>query len=112
MRKTVDFLVIGSGIAGLSFALKAANFGKVCVVTKSQIDDTATKYAQGGIAAVLYHPDTYEKHIEDTMVAGDALSDRAIVELTIRESTARVMELIEWGVNFDKTKGGKFALDK
>jgi L-aspartate oxidase len=112
MRKTVDFLVIGSGIAGLSFALKAANYGKVCVVTKAHIDETATKYAQGGIAAVLYHPDTYEKHIQDTMVAGDELSDRKIVELTIRESTARVMELIEWGVNFDKTKSGKFALAK
>ena len=112
MRKTVDFLVIGSGIAGLSFALKAANFGKVCVVTKSQMDDTATKYAQGGIAAVLYHPDTYEKHIQDTMIAGDELSDRKIVELTIRKSTERVMELIEWGVNFDKTKSGKFALAK
>ncbi|MDR2972117.1 MAG: L-aspartate oxidase [Bacteroidales bacterium] len=112
MRKTVDFLVIGSGIAGLSFALKAANYGKVCVVTKSNIEETATKYAQGGIAAVLYHPDTYEKHIHDTMVAGDKLSDQQIVELTIRESTARVMELIEWGVNFDKTKSGKFALAK
>ena len=112
MRQTVDFLVIGSGIAGLSFALKAANFGKVCVVTKSQVDDTATKYAQGGIAAVLYHPDTYEKHIQDTMTAGDELSDRKIVELTIKESTARVMELIEWGVHFDKTKSGKFALAK
>jgi len=112
MRKTVDFLVIGSGIAGLSFALKAANFGKVCVVTKSHIDDTATKYAQGGIAAVLYHPDSYEKHIQDTMIAGDELSDRQVVELTIRESTERVMELIEWGVNFDKTKAGKFSLAK
>jgi len=112
MRKTVDFLVIGSGIAGLSFALKAANFGKVCVVTKSQINDTATQYAQGGIAAVLYHPDTYEKHIQDTIAAGDELSDRKIVELTIRESTERVMELIEWGVNFDKTKSGKFSLAK
>jgi len=112
MRKTIDFLIIGSGIAGLSFALKAANFGKVCIVTKSQIDDTATKYAQGGIAAVLYHPDTYEKHIQDTIVAGDELSDRKIVELTIRESTERVMELIEWGVNFDKTKTGKFSLAK
>ncbi|MDR2978902.1 MAG: L-aspartate oxidase [Bacteroidales bacterium] len=112
MRKKVDFLVIGSGIAGLCFALKAANYGKVCVVTKAKIDDTATKYAQGGIAAVIYHPDTYEKHIEDTMVAGDELSDRHIVEITIRESTKRVMELVEWGVNFDKTKSGKFALAK
>lgn len=112
MRKKVDFLVIGSGIAGLCFALKAANYGNVCIVTKAKIDDTATKYAQGGIAAVIYHPDTYEKHIDDTMIAGDALSDRPIVELTIRESTARVMELIEWGVDFDKTKSGRFALAK
>ncbi|MDL2296815.1 L-aspartate oxidase [Bacteroidales bacterium OttesenSCG-928-B11] len=112
MRKKVDFLVIGSGIAGLCFALKAANYGNVCVVTKAKIDDTATKYAQGGIAAVIYNPDTYEKHIEDTMVAGDELSDRRIVEITIRESTERVMELVRWGVNFDKTKSGKFALAK
>jgi L-aspartate oxidase len=102
MRKKVDFLVVGSGIAGLCFALKAANYGKVCLITKANIDDTATKYAQGGVAAVIYHPDTYEKHIRDTMIAGDELSDRKIVEITIRESTARVMELVEWGVDFDK----------
>ena len=59
MRKKVDFLVIGSGVAGLCFALKAANYGKVCMVTKSGTDDTSTKYAQGGIAAVMYSPDTY-----------------------------------------------------
>lgn len=112
MRKKVDFLVIGSGIAGLCFALKAANYGKVCVVTKGKIDDTATKYAQGGIAAVIYHPDTYEKHIRDTIIAGDELSDPKIVDITIRESTARIMELVEWGVDFDKTKSGKFALAK
>lgn len=112
MRKKVDFLVIGSGIAGLCFALKAANFGKVCMVTKAKIDDTSTKYAQGGIAAVMYSPDTYEKHIQDTMVAGDELSDRHIVEITIRESTDRVLELVEWGVDFDKTQSGKFALAK
>ncbi|MCR5114901.1 MAG: L-aspartate oxidase [Bacteroidales bacterium] len=112
MRKKVDFLVIGSGIAGLCFALKAANYGKVCMVTKAKIDDTSTKYAQGGIAAVMYSPDTYEKHIQDTMVAGDELSDRHIVEITIRESTERVMELVEWGVDFDKTQSGKFALAK
>ena len=112
MRKKVDFLVIGSGIAGLCFALKAANYGKVCMITKAHPDDTSTKYAQGGIAAVMYDPDTYEKHIEDTMIAGDELSDRHIVEITIRESTARVMELVEWGVEFDKTQSGKFALAK
>src|SRR5574344_2443016 len=112
MRKKVDFLVIGSGVAGLCFALKAANYGKVCIVTKAKVDDTSTKYAQGGVAAVMYHPDTYEKHIQDTMIAGDELSDRKIVEITIKESTERIMELVEWGVEFDKTKSGKFALAK
>ena len=112
MRKEVDFLVIGSGVAGLTFALKAANFGKVLMVTKAKMDDGSTRYAQGGIASVVYQPDTYEKHIQDTMVAGDELSDRKIVELTIRESTERVMELVEWGVDFDKNKDGSFALAK
>ena len=112
MRKEVDFLVIGSGVAGLTFALKAANFGSVLVVTKAQMDNGSTRYAQGGIASVVYQPDTYEKHIQDTMVEGDELSDRHIVELTIRESTERVMELVEWGVDFDKNKDGSFALAK
>lgn len=112
MRKEVDFLVIGSGIAGLCFALKAANFGKVCLVTKAKMDDGSTRYAQGGIASVIYKPDTYEQHIQDTMVAGDELSDRHIVELTIREATERVMELVQWGVDFDKNQDGSFALGK
>ena len=73
MKKKVDFLVLGSGLAGLSFALKVAEHGKVCVVTKSQIEETNTHYAQGGIAAVTYEPDSYEKHISDTLVAGDGL---------------------------------------
>lgn len=112
MRKKVDFLVIGSGVAGLTFALKAANFGKVLMVTKTKMDEGSTRYAQGGIASVVYQPDSYEKHIQDTMVAGDELSDRHIVELTIRESTERVMELVEWGVDFDKNQDGSFALAK
>ena len=90
MRKKVDFLVIGSGIAGLSFALKVADFGKVCIITKSKAEEGSTKYAQGGIAAVMYTPDTYEKHIEDTMIAGDELSDEKIVRITISESTDRI----------------------
>jgi len=112
MRKKVDFLVIGSGIAGLSFALKVANHGKVCIVTKDKAEETATKYAQGGIAAVMYSPDTYEKHISDTMIAGDDLSDEKIVRLTITESTERVKELIEWGTLFDKTESGKYSLGR
>lgn len=110
MRKRVDFLVIGSGIAGLSYAIKVADKGKVCLVTKAAADETATKYAQGGIAAVMYTPDTYEKHIRDTMVAGDDLSNPEIVRIAITESTERVKELIEWGVEFDRKETGRFDM--
>ena len=112
MRTHVDFLIIGSGIAGLTFALKVADYGKVCVVTKQKMDDTATSYAQGGIAAVMYTPDSHEKHIADTMKAGDGLCDERIVRMTITESTDRIQELITWGTQFDKTQTGKYDLAK
>jgi L-aspartate oxidase len=112
MRKKVDFLVIGSGIAGLTFAIKVAKFGKVCIVTKSKMDDTATSWAQGGIAAVMYTPDSFEKHIQDTIIAGDGLCNEDIVRLTITESTERIKDLIKWGTNFDKTQSGKYDLAK
>jgi L-aspartate oxidase len=112
MQKKVDFLVIGSGIAGLSYALKVADKGKVLIVTKSDSDETATKYAQGGIAAVMYTPDTYEKHISDTMIAGDFLSNPEIVRMTISESTKRIEELVEWGTQFDKNADGGFELGR
>ena len=112
MRKEVDFLVVGSGIAGLSYALKVAEAGQVLIVTKSKADETATKYAQGGIAAVMYTPDTYNKHILDTLNAGDYLSDENIVRMTITESTERIKELIEWGTNFDKNEIGEYDLGK
>lgn len=112
MRKKVDFLVLGSGIAGLSFALKVADKGKVIVVTKDKVDETATKYAQGGIAAVMYPPDTHEKHIKDTLIAGDDLCNEEIVRITITESTDRVKELIDWGTEFDKEASGKYELAK
>lgn len=108
----MDFLVIGSGIAGLSYALKVADRGKVCIVTKAKADETATKYAQGGIAAVMYTPDTYEKHIVDTLIAGDDLCNPEIVRIAITESTERVRELVEWGVEFDKKKSGQYDLHK
>jgi L-aspartate oxidase len=112
MRKIVDFLVVGSGIAGLSYALKVADEGKVCIITKAKADETATKYAQGGIAAVMYTPDTYAKHILDTMKAGDDLCNPEIVKIAITESTERVRELVEWGVEFDKKESGRFDLHK
>ena len=112
MRKKVDFLVIGSGIAGLSYALKVADYGKVCIIAKVNVFETATRYAQGGIAAVMYEPDNYEKHIRDTLIAGDELNNEKIVRITITESTQRVKELIEWGAKFDKTESGRFDLAK
>jgi L-aspartate oxidase len=110
MRKEVDFLVLGSGIAGLSYALKVAPHGKVLIVTKNAANDTATWYAQGGIAAVMYNPDSYEKHIQDTLNAGSYLNNEKIVRMTITESTQRVKELIEWGTHFDTESSGKYAL--
>lgn len=112
MRLTTDVLVIGSGIAGLSYALKVAAKCNVILITKDAAEETSTRYAQGGIAAVMYNPDSYDKHIHDTMVAGDDLSDPNIVNITISESTDRVKELIEWGVDFDKTSSGKYDLAK
>lgn len=110
MRYEVDFLVLGSGIAGLSYALKVAQHGKVCILTKDDASESSTKYAQGGIAAVMYSPDSYEKHIQDTLIAGAGLCDEKAVRITITESTERVKELIEWGTNFDKKSSGAFDL--
>ncbi len=112
MRKKVDFLVIGSGIAGLSFALKAANKGKVLVISKTKLNETNTAYAQGGIAAVTYAPDNFEKHFEDTMTAGDFLSNPEAVRLVVENAPEQIEQLIEWGTNFDKTKDGKYDLHK
>lgn len=112
MRFKVDFLVIGSGIAGLSYALKVADYGKVCILTKSGASECSTKYAQGGIAAVMYDNDSYEKHINDTLIAGAGLCDLESVKITITESTDRIKELIEWGTNFDKKQTGTYDLAK
>lgn len=112
MSKKIDFLIIGSGIAGLSYALKVAPFGKVCMITKANEDESNTKYAQGGIAAVMYQPDSFEKHIKDTLIAGDGICNEEVVRMVITESTERIHELIEWGANFDKTETGEYDLAK
>ncbi len=111
MRQEVDFLIIGSGIAGLSFALKVAPYGKVCILTKGEASEGSTKYAQGGIAAVMYDSDSFDRHIEDTLVAGDGINDRDVVEMTIREAPERIAELVSYGVNFDR-EGGRFDLHR
>ncbi len=112
MTNKVDFLVIGSGMAGLIYALKVAPFGSVCILSKINMDETATKYAQGGIAAVMYNPDNFEKHIKDTIVAGAGLNDESIVRIAISESTERIEELSDWGTQFDKESTGRFKLAK
>lgn len=111
-ERKVDFLVIGSGIAGLSFALKAADHGKVLIVTKSNEDESNTKYAQGGVAAVVDKSDSFEQHITDTQIAGDGLCDVEIVENVVREAPERIEELISYGTSFDKSDSGVYDLAK
>ena len=110
MVKKYDFLVLGTGVAGLSFALKVAEYGKVCVVTKTNLEETNTKYAQGGIAAVTYKPDNYEKHINDTLIAGDHFCNEQVVRMIVKEAPSQIKELINWGADFDKTKNGNYDL--
>lgn len=111
-KKWTDFLVIGSGIAGLTFALKAARYGKVSIVTKSVLDDSSTRYAQGGIAAVFSEPDNFEKHIRDTLIAGDGICNEEVVRLVVHEAPARIKDLIDLGVPFDKKEDGTYDLAK
>lgn len=111
-----DFLVVGTGIAGLTFAVKTAQrFPEaiITIFTKAQEEnETNTKYAQGGIAVVNAHGDTFEKHIEDTLIAGDGLCDPEAVAIVIKEGPAAVQEMIEWGTNFDKEADGDYARGK
>ncbi len=112
MQKKVDFLIIGSGIAGLTFALKVAEFGKVCIITKTKVDETNTRYAQGGIAAVTSFPDSFEKHISDTLSCGDGYCNPEVVKMVVNEAPKLIQELIEWGTNFDKKPDGLYDLAK
>ena len=107
-----DFLVIGSGSAGLSFALKAAAHGHVTVVTKGELVECNTNYAQGGICSVTSAPDTFEKHIDDTLVCGAGKCDREAVELVVRSAPEAASDLINWGVRFDKNEDGNFDLHR
>lgn len=107
-----DFLVVGSGIAGLSLALKLADHGKVLIITKSNEDESNTKYAQGGVAVVVDQADSFEKHIQDTLIAGDGLCDPKVVEFVIKEGPERIQELISYGTHFDKSGTGEYDLAK
>lgn len=112
MRK-YDFLVIGGGIAGLSFALKVAAKGRVAIVCKTTLDEANTFFAQGGVASVTnLELDDFEKHIHDTMVAGDWLSNREAVEKVVKSAPSQIKQLLEWGVDFDKRDDGSFDLHR
>ena len=110
MNRKTDFLVVGSGIGGLSFALKVADHGKVILITKSALDDSNTAYAQGGIAAVTYAPDNAEKHVQDTLICGAGLCNEEVVRMVVDEAPNQIKELIRWGVKFDRDLNGRYDL--
>ncbi len=108
-----DYLVVGSGIAGMSFALKVAATGRVALVCKTKLEEANTALAQGGVASVTnLEVDNFDKHIEDTMIAGDWLSDPEAVRKVVTEAPGQIKELIEWGVDFDKNESGDFDLHR
>jgi L-aspartate oxidase len=107
MERASKFLVIGSGIAGLTFALRAAKKGTVTVITKKEASESSTNYAQGGIATVWSGEDTFESHIEDTHRAGAGLCHPDVVDLVVRDAPDRIRELINWGVMFTRRAGMK-----
>lgn len=112
MQIKTDFLVIGSGVAGLTFALRAAALGSVLIITKKTKDESNTKYAQGGIAGVVSELDTFESHVKDTLRAGDGLCKEAIVRMVVEEGPKRIEELINWGANFDREDDGTLSLGR
>ncbi|MBO5881010.1 MAG: L-aspartate oxidase [Paraprevotella sp.] len=115
MIRKFDFLVIGSGVAGMSYALKVAESGKgkVAIICKTTLEEANTSKAQGGIASVTnFKVDNFEKHIKDTMIAGDYISDPAAVEQVVKNGPKGIEDLVCWGVNFDKNKEGEFDLHR
>ncbi|MBD5418723.1 MAG: L-aspartate oxidase [Bacteroides sp.] len=113
MVRKFDYLVIGSGIAGMSFALKVAKYGKVALICKTELEEANTNLAQGGVASVTnLEVDDFEKHIHDTMVAGDWLSDPQAVEKVVKNAPAGINFLVEHGVDFDKNPDGKYDLHR
>ena len=112
MKIITDYLVIGSGLAGLSFALKVAETGTVTILTKHVLEESNTSYAQGGIAAVLSSPDSFSKHIDDTNIAGAGLCNQDVVTKVVRYAPHLIQDLLTWGTRFDTEKDGAFNLAK
>lgn len=105
MTKEIDFLIIGSGAAGLSLALKLAEYRKVLIVTKAEISEGSTERAQGGICSVTYSPDTFEQHVRDTMACGSFENSQEVVRMVVENAPTQIQELVHWGVQFDKRNG-------
>ncbi len=112
MTKKYDFLVIGSGIAGMSFALKVAHKGKVAILCKTQMAEANTHYAQGGVASVTKKTDEFEHHVTDTLIAGDGICDEAVVRKVVEGAPEQIKQLVSWGVDFDKNESGDYDLHK
>ncbi len=113
MTRKYDYLIIGSGVAGMSFALKVAKTGTVALICKTSLDEANTDLAQGGVASVTnLLVDDFDKHIHDTMVAGDWLSDPDAVRKVVTEAPGQIKQLVEWGVNFDKKDDGTYDLHR
>ncbi len=112
MDKQFDFLVIGTGIAGLSFALKVAEAGSVAILTKKERGESNTNYAQGGIASVISSEDNLEFHVQDTLEAGAGLCHIDVVKQVIKEGPKAIQALINWGVEFSKNTNGEFDLGR
>src|SRR6476620_2114767 len=110
-HRFADVLVIGAGIAGLRAALEVPPDLNVLVVTKDRVTESNSAYAQGGIAGVLSPEDRFENHVDDTLVAGDGLCDRDVVELVVREAPDQIEKLIEFGTKFDE-ENGQLALTR
>ena len=107
MKKTSDFLVIGSGIAGLCFAINIAKYGSVIMITKKKDNESNTNYAQGGIASVLDPTDSIELHIHDTISTGKGLCHEGAVQILVEEGPERIKELISWGTKFTTSPSSK-----
>jgi L-aspartate oxidase len=112
MKEHFDVIVVGSGISGLSYALKVADKLKVAILTKTELEHTNTSYAQGGVATVMAKYDSYEKHINDTLITGDGLSNEEVVKMIVKEGASQIKELEKWGVDFDKDDSGEFIYGK
>jgi L-aspartate oxidase len=115
MTYKYDFLIIGAGVAGMSYALKVARAkkGKVCIICKTTLEEANTRFAQGGIASVTnLELDNFDKHIHDTMVAGDFISDPAAVEQVVKRAPSQIKELVDWGTHFDKNSKGEYDLHR